>query len=191
VELNRDWPPVAADAVVSLGGVSCWPSARSIFSESVGIVRFITPKTIRERLAAEQGFTMIELLLVLQIVGILTMIAVPTYLTYRNRAQQGTAQANVRSAITGAYLWNIDKTGGNGSFAGLSRSTLLRELPGASPSIKAVSLNSGAGYCVEGTNGVYSYDYIGGVFTPLGSWKAGVVQPASCLAAAGVAALST
>ena len=56
---------------------------------------------------------MVELLIVLQIVGILTMISVPTYITYRDRAQQGTVQSNVRSAITGAYLWDTDKTGGS------------------------------------------------------------------------------
>jgi prepilin-type N-terminal cleavage/methylation domain-containing protein len=175
----------------SLGGGSCRHAASSIFSESVGIARFITPQTIRDRLASEHGFTMIELLLVLQIVGILVMISVPTYLTYRNRAEQGTAQSNVRSAITGAYLWNIDKTGGNGSFAGISRSTLLRELPSADPTIKAVSVNGGAGYCVEGSSGAYSYDYLGGLVTPLGGWRIGVVQGASCLTAVGVAALST
>lgn len=175
----------------SLGRVSCSVSKRSIFTESVKILRFISRETIRERLAAEQGFTLIELLIVLQIIGILTLISVPTYLNYRDRAQQGTAQSNVRSAITGAYLWNTDKTGGNGSYASLSRSTLLRELPSADPNIKAVSVNGGAGYCVEDTNGVYSYDYIGGVATPLGAWKTGVVQAASCATATGVAALST
>jgi prepilin-type N-terminal cleavage/methylation domain-containing protein len=148
-------------------------------------------ETIRERLAAEQGFTLIELLIVFQIIGILTMISVPTYLTYRDRAQQGTAQSNVRSAITGAYLWYTDKTGGNGTYAGLSRSNLIHELPSVDPTIKAVSLNGGAGYCVEGTSGAYSYDYLGGVVTPLGAWKTGVIQAASCLTAAGAAALST
>jgi prepilin-type N-terminal cleavage/methylation domain-containing protein len=157
----------------------------------VEIKRSIAHVRIRERLAAEDGFTMIELLIVLQIVGILTMIAIPTYLTYRARAQQGTAQSNASSAIIGAYLWNTDKTGGNGTYSGLSRSTLLRELRSADPNIKAVSLNSGAGYCIEDTNGPYSYDYVGGVVTPLGAWKTGVMQAASCLTATGVAALST
>lgn len=171
--------------------MSCWGSVRSIPTESVGILRSIARETIRERLAAEQGFALIELLVVLQIIGILTLISVPTYLNYRDRAQQGTAQSNVRSAITGAYLWNTDKTGGNGTYAGLSRSTLLRELPAVDPNIKAVSVNGGAGYCVEDTNGAYSSDYIGGVVTPLGAWKTGVVQAASCLSATGVAALAT
>jgi prepilin-type N-terminal cleavage/methylation domain-containing protein len=171
--------------------VSCWLAARSIPTESVGIPWSIGPDTIRRRLAAEQGFTLIELLIVLQILGILTLISIPTYLTYRDRAEQGTAQSNVRSAITGAYLWNTDKTGGNGTYTGLSRSNLLRELPAVDPGIKAVSLNGGLGYCVEGTNGLYSYDYIGGLATPLGGWSTGVVQAASCFTAAGVAALST
>jgi prepilin-type N-terminal cleavage/methylation domain-containing protein len=146
---------------------------------------------LRQRLVAQQGFTLIELLVVVQLVGILTMLSLPTYLNYRTRARQATAQANVRSASTAADMWYADKNGGNGTYTGLMRSKLILETPGVDPSAMAVSLNGGAGYCIEDTKGVYTYDYIGGVATPLGAWKVGMIQAATCLTAAGSAGLAT
>ena len=73
---------------------------------------------IERRLAVrdEAGFTLVELVNVLLILGILMSISISSYSTLHARAEQRAAQANVRAILPAVSAWRND----NSTYAGMT-----------------------------------------------------------------------
>jgi len=67
----------------------------------------------RRRLAGEEGFTLVELTIVLLILGILLTIAVPSYLSFKDRANKTAAKAEVAQAIRAVISYGADNYPGS------------------------------------------------------------------------------
>lgn len=68
----------------------------------------------------EQGFTLVELIIVIAIIGILAAIAIPNFASKRLRANNATAQADLKNAMTFQEAYFVDNSRYTGDFGRLS-----------------------------------------------------------------------
>ena len=72
------------------------------------MLRTMKTRVARGRYGKDEGFTLIELMVVVLIIAILLAIAIPTFLGAQNKAKDRSAQSSLRNSLTLAKSANSD-----------------------------------------------------------------------------------
>jgi type IV pilus assembly protein PilA len=123
-----------------------------------------------KQLKSQKGFTLIELMIVVAIIGILAAIAIPNFLTYQLKSRQAEAKTNLQAIKTSEIAFQAER----GCYVGVQAEGVATPAAGtksapATWGIGQVATVPAVGWCVAG--GTFN-----GVFTDIGFKATGNVM---------------
>ena len=123
-----------------------------------------------KQLKSQKGFTLIELMIVVAIIGILAAIAIPNFLTYQLKSRQAEAKTNLQAIKTSEVAFQAER----GCYVGLTVYGAAAPVAGT----KTVPFGWGGGPVASGvaTQWCLAGGAFAGVFTDIGFKATGNVN---------------
>jgi prepilin-type N-terminal cleavage/methylation domain-containing protein len=80
-----------------------------------------------KKLLGKQGFTLVEIMIVVAIIGLLAAVAIPNFLKAREKAQENACIANLKQIDGAKTLWGLDGHTGTATWNDLVPSYIKKQ----------------------------------------------------------------
>ena len=135
----------------------------------------------------KKGFTLIELMIVIAIIGILAAVAIPMYSDYTKKSRTAEVQQNLNEIVKMQLIWREDPNGGSKT----NKYASIFESIGFKTNVGTFASSAPSGTCAGANKSTAATDYACGTFFAYQNGQSmgdNFAQSASCGGVTGITA---